>query len=525
MINHYLKTLILDTNARYFGISILDLMERAGRGVAEFITKKFGKNKKIAIFCGLGNNGGDGMVAARYLVAHSDVTVFLVGNEKEIKTKEARENWKKLKVQSEKLKVAVKSLKLIVKSDVREIAEIIAKAKFDIVIDALFGVGFTGRLREPYIGVIKLVNKIKAKKVAVDVPSPGFKADYTVSMHYPKVPGAYVADIGLGKVEYKIGPGEVKALYKPPFSSHKGQNGQLMIIAGSERYHGAPLLAAKMASKIVDLVFFSSVSENNELVKKMRSKLCEFIVVPREEVEAFIKRCDAILIGPGMGMSEETKELTNRLLKKYLNKKFVLDADALKLVDLKLLSLRAKQSNPALVRDRHTRPMSIGLARDDSQCVLTPHAGEFQTLFKIKATPENVAKMTKKYKCVIVLKGAVDVVCGNECYTLKGELHNPLPFLKGELERDFGVQTSACNFICKKDYAGNAVLTKGGTGDVLAGLIAALGCKNDLFLAACAGTFLLGKSGERLFKKFSYYYNPSDLILEIPKTIKWCEDY
>jgi NAD(P)H-hydrate epimerase len=122
---------------------------------------------------------------------------------------------------------------------------------------------------------------------------------------------------GLKDVNQKIGPGDVKALYKPPADSHRGQNGQLMTIAGSKRYHGAPLLATQMASKIVDLVFFSSVPENNELVRKMKSKLREFIIVPREEVEKFIKRCDAILIGPGMGESRETSGLTNRLLRKY----------------------------------------------------------------------------------------------------------------------------------------------------------------------------------------------------------------
>jgi NAD(P)H-hydrate epimerase len=68
-------------------------------------------------------------------------------------------------------------------------------------------------------------------------------------------------------------------------------------------------------------------------------------------------------------------------------------------------------------------------------------------------------------------------------------------------------------------------MTKGGTGDVLAGLIAALACKNDLFLAACAGTFLNGLAGDRLFKKVSYYYSASDLISEIPKAIKWSEKF
>lgn len=300
------------------------------------------------------------------------------------------------------------------------------------------------------------------------------------------------------KTKHKIGPGDVKALYKPPPDSHKGQNGQLMIIAGSKRYHGAPLLATKMASKIVDLVFFSSVPENNELVRKMKSKLCEFIVVPRGEVEKFIKKCDAVLLGPGMSESRETKELTDRLLKKYPNKKFVLDADALKLVDPRLLG---------------------------PNCILTPHAGEFQQLFKIKATPKNVAEMAKKYRCVIVLKGPVDVICHPDPVLAgKGSLANARSGTSPEILRSLRSLRMTRRMTCKLDYAGNAGLTKGGTGDVLAGLIAALACKNDLFLAACAGTFLLGKSGERLFKKVSYYYNPSDLISEIPKTIKWCEN-
>jgi len=484
MTNDYSKTLILDTNARYYGISILDLMERAGHGAADFIIKKFGKNKKIAIFCGLGNNGGDGFVAARHLMRNNEVTVFLVGEEEEIRTKEARKNWKRIK----NYELRIKKLKIIEDAWSPAFRQRLAHPKGwtpNIVIDALFGVGARGKLKEPYVSIVEKLNKLKGKKVAIDVPSPGFKADYVVSMHYPKTPGAYVVDIGLGEVEQKIGPGEVKALYKPPFDSRKGQNGQLMIIAGSKRYHGALIFATKMAAKIVDLVFVSSTVENNEIIKKIRSKLAEFIVVPRDKVEKFIKRCDAVLIGPGMGISEETRNITNYLLKKYPNKKFVLDADALKL------------ANPRLLGEN---------------CILTPHAGEFQEFFKIKATPKNVAKMAEKYNCIIVLKGQVDVICSGLRQA------QAINYSLSEVQR-------SRRAICKKDYAGNAGLTKGGTGDVLAGLIAALACKNDLFLSACAGTFLLGKSGERLFEKFSYYYNPSDLISEISKTIKWCEEF
>lgn len=259
---------------------------------------------------------------------------------------------------------------------------------------------------------------------------------------------------------------DLRDLYKPPPKSHKGQNGRLLIIGGSERFHGAPLFAAKIASKIVDLVYFSSVPENNKLITKMKSKLCDFIAVPREEVFTVAKKVEVILIGPGLGVSQKTKVLTNDLLKKFSQKKFVLDADSLKVLDRKLLG---------------------------ENCVVTPHKGEFKQLFNLAATESNVAKMAKRYQCVIVLKGVRDYVCDAQ--------H------------------------CRVNETGNSGMTKGGTGDVLAGLIAALACKNDPFFAAAAGVFINGLAGDRLKEKVSYYYNATDLINEIPKTLKWCPDF
>lgn len=253
----------------------------------------------------------------------------------------------------------------------------------------------------------------------------------------------------------------IKSLHRPSPGSHKGDNGKLLIIAGSEKYHGALLLSAKIASKIVDLVYVSSVRENNELIKKLKSKLCEFITVTRQEIKKQVKNVDCVLIGPGLGVSQESKRLVNNLLKKFPKKKFVLDADALKVVDKKLLN---------------------------KNCIVTPHSQEFKTLFGKNATKETVKEMTKKYGCVIVLKGQIDYVA------------SPIQ--------------------CKVNKTGNQGMTKGGTGDVLAGLIAALACKNELFLAASAGVFLNGKAGGGLKRKVSYYYNASDLVEEIPKVMK-----
>jgi hydroxyethylthiazole kinase-like uncharacterized protein yjeF len=445
-----LKTLILDQNARYFGIPIERLMEKAGRGVAEVVTKKFGKDKKIGVFCGLGNNGGDGFVAARYLSKNNKVTVFLIGKTEEIKTGEARKNWEKL------------TCVTVVNPRPSKIP-----GDFDIVIEALFGVGVKGRPREPFASVIKRLNTLSGNKIAVDIPAPVFESDLTISMHFPKTEGAEVVDIGIPKeVEGKVGVGEIKALYKPPPDLHKGQNGRLLIIGGSQRFHGAPLLAAKIASKIVDLVYFSSTPENNEFIKNFKSELCEFIAVPRNEMEAKIEEVDCVLLGPGMGLNEETKGISEKLLKTFPKQKFVIDADPLRLISPSLLSKNS---------------------------VVTPHAGEFKDLFSVFASKESAFSMARKYGSVVVLKDRTDIICSPS--------------------------------ECKINTTGNQGMTKGGTGDVLAGLIAAFACKNDLFLAACAGTFVNSLAGDRLKKRVSYYFNASDLVEEIPKTLKWCEEF
>jgi NAD(P)H-hydrate epimerase len=263
----------------------------------------------------------------------------------------------------------------------------------------------------------------------------------------------------------KVSEKDFKKLHEPRKDSHKGKNGRLLIIAGSEVYHGASILPLKVASRIVDLVYFSSVPVNRELVKMMKADLTDFIAIPRRKIEKYLKKVDCVLIGPGVGLGWRTKRLTRRLLKKYPYRKFVIDADALKVI----------------------KPESL-----NKNCIVTPHKREFEQLFGVKTTEDNVEKMSKKYNCVIVLKGTKDIICSPQ--------------------------------ECKENKTGNEGMTKGGTGDVLAGLISALACKNELFTAACVGTFVNGLAGDRLEKKVSHYYNAFDLAEEIPKTMKWLED-
>lgn len=266
-------------------------------------------------------------------------------------------------------------------------------------------------------------------------------------------------------------PEILKTLYIPPHDAHKPQNGAVMIIAGSHLFHAASLWPLTVISRIVDMTFYSSVSENNEIVNKAKEEFRNGIVIPRGKIDDYIENVDAVLIGPGLPREEgeepgddNTKELTERLLRKYPEKKWVIDGGSLQTIDPKVL-LKLTQMP-----------------------ILTPHLKEFEKLFGITPTRENAQAMAKEYDCVILLKGEKDYVCSP----------------------DDSVEISG----------GNSGMTKGGTGDVLAGLTAALYSKNDAFLSATAASYINKKAGESLFERVGYYFNASDLADEIPKVMK-----
>lgn len=253
--------------------------------------------------------------------------------------------------------------------------------------------------------------------------------------------------------------------------SHKGQNGRLLIIGGSHLFHAASIWALEVASRVVDLVHYSSVAENNEIVMDIKKQFRDGIVVPRKDINSYVKEDDCILIGPGMTRDEETKSLTDRLLKAYPRKQWVIDAGALQMMDLSLIPDHA---------------------------ILTPHHGEFASLWekhqRVNASAqegsdeERIKVFAKQYHCIVLLKGHKDIACDGEgnCRVIEG---------------------------------GNEGMTKGGTGDVLAGLIAALACKNDPMSAAIAGSFINKKAGDELYKTVGPFYNASDLATIVPRVL------
>lgn len=268
----------------------------------------------------------------------------------------------------------------------------------------------------------------------------------------------------MSKFDSKI----LKKLYIPPQNSHKGDNGKVLIIAGSQLFHAASLWPLIVASRIVDMVFYSSVPTNNEIVSAEKKEFKNGIIIPRSKLKDYIDEVDCILIGPGLPRAsgkeagdDDTELLTSSLLKKYPEKKWIIDGGSLQTIDPFIIPPNA---------------------------ILTPHHKEFETLFKIEPSKTNVSEMAKKFNCIILLKGPTDIICSpKECVEIKG---------------------------------GNAGMTKGGTGDVLAGLVVSLYSKNEAFLSAVAGSYINKKAGESLFKKVGYYFNASDLANEVPKVMK-----
>src|SRR5213080_4531326 len=231
---------VLDRNAQYFGLSILELMENAGKAVADVARSEFGgAGKNVLVLCGTGNNGGDGLVAARHLAREARVTALLARSPDQFATPEAATNFERLR-----------DVQILAGLDKSE--EAIASAH--LLIDALLGIGVDGPLREPYAALIRQMKASGKPILSVDVPS-GFGTDLavqptvTVTLHDVKEGMTAgnsgrirVADIGIpARIAAMIGPGEFTLYPVPKSTSHKGQNGRVLVIGGGP-YTGAPAL-------------------------------------------------------------------------------------------------------------------------------------------------------------------------------------------------------------------------------------------------------------------------------------------
>lgn len=286
-----------------------------------------------------------------------------------------------------------------------------------------------------------------------------------------------------------------RSIKLPHETSHKGENGRLLIVGGSHSFHAASLWAAEIASQIVDIVHYASTDENNQILLSLRKKFRNGIVVSQKDIPAYIHEDNAILIGPGMERgtldeNEQSQQITSYtqllsfqreelytyhfiryVLAHYPEERYVFDAAALQM--LKAEWLQNLKHKP----------------------VLTPHQKEFEKLFgvSIEYLPleekiRHTIEYARMHNCVILLKAITDVITdGSVTYTVTG---------------------------------GNQGLTKGGTGDVLAGLTGSFYTKNDPLLSAVCSSYVLKKTADTLYTTHGYWYNVEKIIETVPFVLK-----
>ncbi len=457
------------------GISSLALMERAAHAVVSEIVKEAPagalREKLSLVLCGTGNNGADGLAAARMLhIMGMKPVVYCPG---EGKGNEWRAQYQ-----------VVKNLKIPV-CGIDELEEILKEDRAGLIVDALFGIGLNRGIEGELAQVIGLANQSRAYRAAVDIPSGisadtgevlkiAFRADLTVTFGSLKFgcilyPGCYycgktvTAQIGFPEEAYQfVNPrfftmdaSEAASLLpERPANSHKGTFGRLTVIAGTYNMSGAAYLAALAAYRMgTGLVRIVTPRENRGILQ-MGVPEAILTTYDRENfsidpVMEAINWADAIVAGPGMGVSHCTKAIVRAVLQEAICP-VVFDADALRIIG-------ASEGLEQQLKVSH---------------VVTPHLGEMAALSgrKIQEIEEDPVMAAREFSHVYqtncVLKGARTVV-----------------------SRSVG-----------KDYinmTGNAGMATAGSGDVLSGVIGGLMAQGmSPFEAACAGVLIHGCAGD-----------------------------
>jgi NAD(P)H-hydrate epimerase len=363
---------VVDTNAMALGVTELQLMESAGRALAEQVLTF--NPERVLVLCGNGNNGGDGMVAARYLQRGVDTHVGYLDLGK--RSKSCEHNLAALR------HAAVSLHPFQCREDLEALSFLFGNAQ--VIIDALLGTGSRGTVKEPLATCIRMANAAKAKIIAADIPTPGMRADRVCAFHRAKTEGATVVDIGIPlEAECTVGPGELTLLPARSRKAHKGAGGEVLVIGGGP-YQGAPYLAGLGALRAgADIVRIASPVF--EPVPDLIYEQLEGKRIGTEHTERLIslaERADVVVCGNGLGT--ESHAVMEAIAPHC--KKAVFDADALRL------------------------PLPV--ARGET--IYTPHAGEFARITG-KTLPEDTvgrARVARKagIRGTIILKGPVDII-------------------------------------------------------------------------------------------------------------------
>jgi NAD(P)H-hydrate epimerase len=464
---------VVDANAEALGVPRKQLMESSGNAIAAVVREVAEPGDTITILAGRGNNGGDAFVAARFL-DEFDVRVRLLGRTETITTAISRENWAALQAGEYDT------------SEVRDSTDLDVSG--DLLVDAMLGTGISGSLREPIATATELLNEADTPVISVDVPT-GLDAetgergkeavvpDHVVTFHDTK-PGlddldatVHVADIGIpDAAETFVERGDLQRLSRDP-TSHKGENGDVLVIGGGP-FTGAPALAGQAALRAgADLVKITcptsvahevqTYSENLILYPMQGRRLEPGHVGP---VMEYAREHDVLVIGPGLGDTEETLDAARGILEAY-DGTAVVDADAL-----------------GVVPDIETQ----------ADLICTPHQGELvemggETNDDWETRRDLAANFASEIGHTLLVKGPYDVIAGDE-------------------------QT-------RVNRTGNPGMTVGGTGDVLAGVTGALAARLNPFDAAAVGAYVAGSAGDIVATQYGNGLVATDMLDVIPEAM------
>lgn len=477
-------------------IASIDLMERAAAACAKWLfNSELLKRADALIFCGTGNNGGDGLAIARMLLKKNiSVKIFIIplGNNP---TKDFLVNKKRLKKSSSGIVQEI--------SSVNELPRV---NKNVLIIDALFGTGISRKPEGLAAKTIERINKSSATVVAIDMPSGLFadvhtphnsvvRATHTLSFEVPKLAFLFsenekfvgrwhALDIGLNKKFIESLPSKNFLIEKKDVTaffperkkfSHKGTYGHVLIAAGSYGMMGAAVLCTRAALRSGAGLVTSFIPKAGYNV--MQRSVPEAMAVPAKTEEYISgsfpgKNFTSIAIGPGIGKSAGVVQWLKHTLPS-IKQPLLLDADALNIISENKLLLK----------------------KIPTGTVLTPHPGEFKRLGgKARNDFENfelLKSFAKKYNIYVVLKGAHTCIA-----TPNGEAYF--------------------------NTSGNPGMAKGGSGDVLSGIISALLARGMPALNACiAGVYIHGLAGDIAAGKFSQEsMTASDIVNALPEAFK-----
>ncbi len=471
-----------EAQANKNGLSYEDMMESAGMGCAEHILKKYPTAENIVILCGKGKNGGDGFVVARYLKeAEKSVSVVTCFNTPSDELSEI--NRKRIDGT-----VNIYDGSRITKKVISLLAEA------DIIVDAVFGIGFKGELPESINEIFNICNSFDAVKIAIDIPSgltaekelpcTCFSADETLSMlcfkkeHILKPYSDLCGRVSIIPIGFcYIGNGiqaksrkEIKEMLPSrPFDSNKGSFGKAMIIGGCYNMPGAPVIAARgclcAGAGLTALAFPDSI------YSAVTASLTESIFIPlpsnekggfaKKAIPALLKRAEdfnTVAIGPGLSVTPDTEALVGAVIKSFTGK-LIIDADGINII---------------------SRNIDI-LKESESDILLTPHPGEMsrltgKTVAEINGDRINIASdFAKKYGVSVLLKGANTVIASPDGKVLI----NP---------------------------TGSSALSRGGSGDLLTGIASAFAAQGlSVTDSAVLAAYVHGRAGEIAEKKYTSY--------------------